>query len=134
MSIQNGHRFTAQIIDWDKMNEAFGGEYRVLARKPYSDSKGRYPDGWTFTLQIQRDSFDYGTDRNGNQIYDNAGQTFDATVFARAAGEGIDRGDMVKLTGFRQDASYFIDYSFILRFEGIEKVAAPAKQVTKAGA
>lgn len=133
MAIQNGHRFTRQIIEWMKMNDAFGGQYRVLTKKPYSDAKGRYPDGWTFTLQIGQDTFDYGTDKSGNKIYDNAGQTFDVTVFNRAAGETIDRGDMVELEGFREDASFYIDYSFILRFDTLKKVAVQAKPTTKAG-
>lgn len=133
MAIQNGHRFTAHVIKWDLMNDSFGGKYRVLAKKPYSDAKGRYPDGWTLTLQIGQDTFDYGTDKSGNKIYDNTGQTFDATVFNRAAGETIDRGDMVELEGFREDASFYIDYSFILRFDTLKKVAVQAKPTAKAG-
>lgn len=133
MSIQNGHRFTGQIIKWEQMNDAFGGKYRVLAKKPYSDAKGRYPDGWTLTLQIGQDSFDYGTDKSGNRVYDNTGQTFDATVFDRAAGENIDRDDVVELEGFREDASYYINYSFILRFDSVRKVSTQTKQVAKAG-
>ena len=32
----------------------------------------------------------------------------------------------VKLSGFLPDASYYIDYSLILRFSAIEKVQQPA--------
>ena len=40
-------------------------------------------DGYTLTLQIMQDNFDYGTDKNGNPRENNVLQDFDATVLTR---------------------------------------------------
>ena len=35
---------------------------------------------------------------------------------------GLKKGDYVQLANFRADISYYINYSLVLRFEGISKV------------
>ena len=49
-------------------------------------------DGYTLTLQIMQDNFDYDTNKNGNPRENNVLQNFDATVLTRHT--PIKKGEM----------------------------------------
>lgn len=66
MGIVNSWNFTKTVIDWDKFAQATHNQYRVVSSRPYKDKKGNLPDGISLTLQVIKDDFDYGVDKEGN--------------------------------------------------------------------
>lgn len=70
-------------------------------------------DGYTLTLQIMQDNFDYGTDKNGNPRENNVLQNFDATVLTRHT--PIKKGDKIRLHDYDEEHSYVIGFNLLLR-------------------
>lgn len=123
------------VIDWDSMNRDWGGSYILVSQRPYrgKPEAGLAP-GATVTLQIMQDAHDHGVDKSGRPRDNNALETFSVTIVGCSYPLPFTKGDKVKLDGFMPDASYYIDYSLILRFSSIEKAqqtpaqAAPANK------
>jgi len=101
----------------DKFTQDTGNEYRVVTQRPYKDKKNRLPDGILMTLQITKDLNQY---QNGED--DMTLGTFDVTVLCGTHDKGLKKGDLVSLHGFREDVSYHIDFSYILRFDDVKKI------------
>lgn len=80
MSIVNSWNFTKTIFDWEKFARATQNQYRVVSERAYKDKKGKLPDGVNLTLQVVKDDFDYGKDKEGNPRESNLYQNFDVTV------------------------------------------------------
>lgn len=115
MSIANSWNFTRTVIDWDKFAQATHNQYKVVSSRPYKDKKGILPDGVSLTLQVVKDDFDYGVDKDGNSRENNLFQNFDVTVL----NEKIDakKGDMIQLLDFDEEHSYVIGFDMLLRFK-----------------
>lgn len=126
MSIVNSWFFTRTVIDWEKFAKATHNQYKVVSSKPYADKKGVLPNGVSLTLQIIKDDFDYGVDKNGNPRENNLYQNFDATVL----NDKIDakKGDMIQLLNFDSEHSYAINFDMLLRFKDA-KVLRPQTSV-----
>ena len=124
MALVNTWFFTRTIVDWDKFANATGNQYRVVSSRPYADKKGILPNGISYTLQVIKDSFDYGKDKNGNERENNEMQNFDVTVLNR--NHPAKKGDIIQLLDFDSDHSYAIGFDLLLRFNDI-KVLASAK-------
>ncbi|MBQ2884811.1 MAG: hypothetical protein IJE43_13710 [Alphaproteobacteria bacterium] len=80
MSIINSWNFTRTVIDWEKFSQATHNQYRVVSSRPYVDKKGVLPNGVNLTLQVIKDDFDYGVDKEGKPRENNLFQNFDVTV------------------------------------------------------
>ena len=120
MSIVNSWNFTRTVIDWDKFARATHNQYRVVSSRPYKDKKGVLPDGVSLTLQIIKDDFDYGVDKNGNPRENNLFQNFDVTVLNNKI--DATKGDMVQLLDFDAEHSYVINFDLLLRFKNAKVV------------
>ena len=134
MSIVNSWHFTRTVIDWEKFAQATHNQYRVVSSRPYKDKKGVLPDGVSLTLQVIKDDFDYGVDKEGNSRENNLFQNFDVTVL----NDKIDakKGDMVQLLNFDAEHSYVINFDLLLRFKDAKvlKPAPPAQGVVRPNA
>lgn len=128
MAIQNGGRYVKTIIDAETMiSRDFGNRFRFVSQKPYrgKPEKG-LAAGATVTLQILEDNSEPIIDKTtGVAKDDNTFQTFDATIVGVDYPLAIKKGDFVSLGGFLPDASFYIDFSFILRFREIRKLLPP---------
>ena len=114
------------VIDWDSMARDWGGSYIFVSQRPYKGKpEAGLAPGATVTLQIMQDAHDHGVDKSGRPKDNNALETFSATIVGCPYPLPFAKGDKVKLSGFLPDASYYIDYSLILRFSSIEKVQQP---------
>lgn len=115
------------VIDWDSMARDWGGSYIFVSQRPYKGKpEAGLAPGATVTLQIMQDAHDHGVDKSGRPKDNNALETFSATIVGCPYPLPFAKGDKVKLSGFLSDASYYIDYSLILRFSSIEKMQQPA--------
>ena len=115
------------VIDWDSMARDWGGSFTFVSQSPYRGKpEAGLAAGATVTLQINNDTHDHGVDKSGRKRDNNALETFMATVIGCNYPLPFVKGDKVTLGGFRPDASYYINYSLILRFSSIEKVQQPA--------
>ena len=94
-----------------------GNEYRVVAQRPYTDKKKKLPNGILLTLQITKDKNKYPENEDDMTM-----GTFDVYVLCGSHDVGLKKGDLVSLHGFREDVSYYIDFNYILRFDGVKKV------------
>jgi hypothetical protein len=102
----------------DKFVKDTGNEYRVVAQRPYRDKKNILPDGIMLTLQITKDLNEY---KNGED--DMTMGTFEVCVLCGTHDKGLKKGDFVSLHEFREDVSYYIDFSYILRFGDLKKLS-----------
>ena len=117
MSLTNIWFFIKTIIDWAAIEAATRNQYRIVGIRPYSDKKGKLPDGFSMTLQVMYDDFDYGIDKNGNPRENNVFQNFDVTVLSRQGLEKAKKGDIIQLFDFDSENSYAINFDMILRFK-----------------
>lgn len=132
MSIVNSWNFIKTSFDFDKFARATHNQYRVVSERSYKDKKGKLPDGVTLTLQVVKDDFDYGMDKQGNPRENNLFQNFDVTVLNDSL--KVKKGDMVQLLDFDEDNSYVIGFDMVLRFKnaklltsavGVQNTARP---------
>lgn len=74
-------------------------------------------------LQILEDNSEKIIDKNtGEEKPDNTLETFEVTIVGVKYPLDIKKGSIVQLSGFIPEFSYYINYSFILRFTGIEEI------------
>lgn len=92
-------------------------QYRIVNQRPYTDSKGRLDNGIVMTLQILSDKNQYPNGED-NMVLD----TFQVYVICGTHDLGFKKGDYISLNGFMEEHSYYINYNFILRFKGAEKI------------
>jgi len=111
-------RFQQTIVKVQPLLDETGNVFRAVSSRPYRDKKGKLPDGVTLTLTIIKDAS--GRPPEESLLYEN----FEATILC-GSDPGIKKGDFVSLQGFREDVSYYINFSYILRFDGVQKVAKP---------
>ena len=117
------------LIDWEGMDKDWGGSYIFVSQRPYKGKpEAGLAPGATVTLQIVQDDHDHGVDKAGRPRDNNALETFSATIVGCTYPLPLQKGDKVKLGGFLADASYYIDFSLILRFNSIEKAQQPTAQ------
>jgi len=114
--------FQKNIVLGNELLTAIGNQLRVVSYRKYTDKKGILPDGITFTLQILHDNTKYELDKDGNMPHDMVYETFEATVLTGSHSVDVEKGDIIALTGFREDVSFYINYSYILRFDGYKKL------------
>lgn len=124
MALINSWFFTRTIIEWNKIASATHNQYRVASVRPYVDKKGVLPEGYSLTVTVMKDDFDYGLDKNGMPRENNVYQNFDVTVLSRA--QDVKKGDIISLEGFDEENSFAIGFDMLLRFRGL-KVLQPAK-------
>lgn len=125
--IRNGNRYTKMIILVNKLLEDTGNCYRVVGQRAYKGKpEANLDPGTTFTLQIIEDNSEPIIDKKTGLPKDNnVFETFDVTVVGCKYPAPFAKGDYVSLGGFVEEASYYIDFSFILRFREIKKIAPP---------
>lgn len=115
--------YVRTVIDWEAMDKDWGQQYMYVSQRPYKGKpEAGLAPGATVTLQILTDAHDHGTDRTGRPRDNNALETFSVTVVDCPYPLPLSKGDRVQLEGFIQEASYYIDYSPILRFREIKKL------------
>lgn len=120
MSLINIFSFIETKIKADTILEATGNKFKVVSVRDYSDKHGKLPDGYSLTLKVLHDHYDYGLDKNGNPRESNEDQNFDVTVLNRHA--KLKKGNYIALKDFNADNSYYIDFNLILRFNDYEKI------------
>lgn len=118
--LKNTFIFTKTIINGEELKKNFGNEFLFVSRRPYSDKKGVLPNGFQATLQVLKDSNDYGVDKNGNVRDNNLLETFEVTILDGTDGTQFSKGQKVKLGKFNSDASFAIGFDLIMRFDSME--------------
>ncbi len=127
MAIVNNWVFTKTSIEWEKFISATKNQYKVVSVRNYRDKKGNLPDGVSLTLQVIKDDYDYGVDKNGNQRETNLFQNFDVTVLNDSV--QVVKGDYVALEGFIPEYSFVIGFDMILRFKSLKVLKKAEKTV-----
>ena len=115
--------YVRTVINWDAMDRDWGGSYTFVSQRTYKGKpEAGLAPGATVTLQIISDAHDHGVDKSGRPRDNNALETFSVTVVGCSYPLPLSKGDRVQLEGFIPEASYYIDYSPILRFRAIKKL------------
>ena len=104
------------VVMGDQFLKDTGNVFRVVNKRPYTDKKGKLPDGVTLTLQVTQDLSDRPPEKS--LVYEN----FDATALPGTHDVDLKKGDFCALEGFRPDVSYYIDFNYILRFDNVKKL------------
>lgn len=119
----NAWFYTESKVKGDEFLRNTGNRYELVAQRPYTDKKGKLPNGIVGTFHILEDSGDYGIDKNtGKPRSTNKGQNFDATILCGTQYVDIEQGTLVSLEGFDAENSFAIGFDLLLRFKGIRKV------------
>jgi hypothetical protein len=121
-SLPNGYKFVKTRVDWQLLSDVTDNQYEVVGSRKWIDSKGVLPDGYTLTLKILVDNYNYGLDKDGEPIDNNVGQNFDVTILSRDVKPK--KGDIVALLNYDEDNSYVIKYDWLLRFKGVKVLRA----------
>lgn len=126
--IRNGFQYVQTNILMDKFLADTGNRYRFVGQRAYKGKpEAGLAAGTTVTLQILEDTSEpIVNKKTGIEADNNLYETFDATIIGLAYPAPFKKGDIVRLDGFMAEASYFLDFSFILRFRTIEKIAPPS--------
>lgn len=128
MALQNTWLYTKAVVLGEKILADFENQFKVLDRRPYSDSRGRYPDGYRLNLKVLKDNGDLGVDKNGIPRMTNVEQTFDVIVLDKAGCAGIVPGDYIAIDGLNEQASYVINFDLGIFFDGahvLKKASSP---------
>lgn len=118
MALINTWNFTKTTIDWFAIEKATHNQYRVVSVRNYVDKKGLLPEGYSLTLMVMKDDYDYGLDKNGQPRENNLYQNFDVTVLNRK--HPIKKGDTIRLHDFDSEHSFAIGFDLLLRFKDYE--------------
>lgn len=134
MALNNTARYTKTVIDWELMNSELGGFFRVVSQRPYKGKpEAGLAPGVTFTLQVIEDKAPPIIDKaTGHLKENNVFETFEATVVGQKYPASFRKGDYVELDGFMPEASFYIDFSLILRFQSIRATNAPKDETQEA--
>ena len=104
------------------MNRDWGGNYTFVAQRPYKGKpEAGLAPGATVTLQILTDAHDHGTDKTGRPVIITLWRLSPRRLWVAVIRCRCPRRP-VQLEGFIAEASYYIDYSPILRFRAIKKL------------
>lgn len=126
--LNNVYRYVKNVIEIEKFLEDTGNRYLLISQRYF---KGKYnakgeceiQEGVTVGLQILEDNSEKIIDKNtGEEKPDNTLETFEVTIVGVKYPLDIKKGSIVQLSGFIPEFSYYINYSFILRFTGIEEI------------
>ena len=126
MAIANSWFFTRTVIEWPIFAQATHNQYLVVSSRPYTDKKGKLPNGVSLTLQVLKDDFDYGVDKEGRPRENNLYQNFDVTVLNDKL--QVNKGDMVQLVDFDFENSYAIGFDLLLRFKDANVIRPQASK------
>lgn len=126
--IRDSYRYVQTNILMDKFLKDTRNEYRVVGQREYKGKpEANLDPGTTFTLMIMHDDSEPIKDKKtGVQKDSNVFESFDATVPGCKYPAPYKKGDFVRLDGFMENASFYVDFNFILRFSKIEKIAPPS--------
>lgn len=126
--IRNAFRYTRTLILMEQFLADTRNEYRVVGQREYKGKpEANLDPGTTFTLMIMHDDSEPIIDKKtGVQKDDNVYESFDITMPGLKYPAPYKKGDFVRLDGFMEDVSYYVDFNFILRFSKIEKIAPPS--------
>ncbi len=125
--IKDGYRYVRTVIDIQKMMKDFGNIFRVVSQRRYcgKPEKG-IPAGVTFTVQVVEDHSEPIIDKKtGMEKDNNVFETFEVTVIGCDFPSAFKKGDYICFDEFCPEWSYYLDFSFILRFKKVSKVQPP---------
>ena len=125
--IRDTYRYVKQVVRGEQFLKDTENQYRFVGQSPYKGNpeKGLKP-GSRVTVQVLVDNSDPVLDKETHAPKDNnVLETFEATIVGVDYPLPFQKGDYVALENFLEDASYYINFSLILRFGGIRLLKRP---------
>ena len=126
--IKNAFRYVKTEVLGEKFVADTENKYLLIGQAPFRgkvDESGEtiLPEGVKVRLQIMQDNSEPVFDKQtGEEKENNSLEVFEATIVGATYPLSIRKGTMVALGKFLSDSSYYIDYNFILRFDGIYEI------------
>lgn len=119
---KNQHRYAKTLVLGNDFLSDTGNKYRLVSQRAYKGKPEKnIPTGVTVTLQIIEDNSEPIIDKvTGMEADNNVFETFEATILNAEFPLPYKKGDYVALEDFKEEYSYYINYSLILRFGGIK--------------
>src|SRR5699024_2327589 len=125
MPINNAWVFTETRFKAEEFLNNTENKFRLVSQRPYVSKKDPNEKGVTLTLQITKDSTDYGEDKKtGFKRDNNVLNTFDVTALNNKERVDIQKGEYLRLVDFVPEKSFVIGFDLILRFKDEEKINA----------
>lgn len=117
-------RYVRTLIDGEQIKQDGRNTFRVCSVSEYKGKPEKnIPAGTTFDLQVMYDDSAPTYDKDGKEQENNLYEMLRVTIPGHNfATNDIKKGDAVALGAFMPEISYYINYSLILRYDGIQKL------------
>lgn len=129
MALQYVFMYTSTTFDDQKFKINTGNQFMLVMQRAYSSKKQPEDVGVVLTLQVLKDTGNYGVDkRTGLPRDNNALNTFDVTVLNGAQTLDAKKGDIIRLGEFIPSKSFVINFNAILRYKNVQVIHREKKQ------
>lgn len=126
--MRNIFKYIKTVILIDQFSRDTRNDYLLISQRPYhgkTDANGNIilESGSTVSLQIMHDISEPIVNKKTGEIMENNElEFFEATIVGCEYPLPIKKGEHVRLGGFLQDYSYYIDGKLYLKFSEIERI------------
>ena len=121
MSLQNAWYFSQNSFNDTKFKSVTNNQFVLVSQHPYASKKNPQDIGVTLTLQVVKDTADYGVDKKtGMKRDNNVLNTFDVTVLNGVQHLDAQKGDVIRLGAMIVEKTFIIGFDLILRYKDVQ--------------
>lgn len=100
----------------------------MVSQRPYASKKNPQDIGVSLTLQVVKDTGDYGLDKHtGMKRDNNVFNTFDVTILNRVQHIDAQKGDIIRLGEMITEKTFIIGFDLILRYKNVQVIKRETK-------
>ncbi|MFD1430218.1 hypothetical protein [Lacticaseibacillus mingshuiensis] len=123
MPLQNTWLLTHTVFDDPKFKANTNNQFVLVSQRPYASKKNPQDIGVSVTLQVVKDTGDYGIDKKtGLKRDNNVLNTFDVTVLNGAQRLDAQKGDIIRLGEMIVEKTFIIGFDLILRYKDVQVI------------
>lgn len=128
MALQNTWAFTQTTFNDNKFKNQTNNQFVMVSQRPYASKKNPQDIGVSLTLQVIKDTGDYGLDKHtGMKRDNNVFNTFDVTILNRVQHLDAQKGDIIRLGEMITEKTFIIGFDLILRYKNVQVIKRETK-------
>lgn len=123
MALQNSWFFSQTSFNDAKFKSVTNNQFRLVSQHPYASKKNPQDIGVALTLQVVKDTADYGVDKKtGMKRENNVLNTFDVTILNGVQRLDAQKGDVIRLGDMIVEKTFIIGFNLILRYKDVQVI------------
>lgn len=123
MALQNSRFFSQTSFNDAKFKSVTNNQFRLVSQHPYASKKNPQDIGVALTLQVVKDTADYGVDKKtGMKRDNNVLNTFDVTILNGVQRLDAQKGDVIRLGDMIVEKTFIIGFNLILRYKDVQVI------------